>query len=447
MHMETDDKKIVDKVLSAACKTGADGADVSFIKGQGLDVQVRLGKIESAERAEDYQLGLRVFVGQRSASISTGHFFFFFITALAERAVSMVKISPEDPYARLARPEEHAKEIPEIELFDDTAFSTETLAEMALSCEAAALSHEKISNSDGASASTGMTDILIGTSTGFTAAYKRSSFGISAVVLAEHDGQMERDYDYSATVFAEDLENPETIGKNAAERTLARLGARKPQTGSFPVIYDKRVSRSLAGHIASAINGSAIARGTSFLKDEMGKAIAASNISIIDNPLLDRGMGSRLFDGETLPVSARYMVENGVLNGWLLSLSTAAQLGLTPTGNAARSLSGPPAPSVSNFIMENGDTDIEDMIADIKQGFYVTELMGSSVSMTTGDYSRGASGFWIENGKIAWPATEATVAGNLKEMFMNMIPATDLDLRQSIAAPSIFVSTLTVAGS
>jgi PmbA protein len=359
----------------------------------------------------------------------------------------MAKIAPEDPFARLANAKEQARSLPEIELFDDTSISTQALSEMALTCEAAALDTNGISNSDGASASTGMSEILIGTSTGFTAAYKRSSFGISAVVLAEQDGQMERDYDYSAAVFAEDLEAATKIGKRAAKRTLARLGARKPQTGSFPVIYDKRVSRSIAGHIASGINGAAIARGTSFLKDQLGEAIAASSISIVDNPLLNRGMGSRLFDGETLPVTKRYMVENGVLNGWLLTLSTAAQLGLTPTGNASRSLSGPPSPSVSNFIMENGKTKLEDMISDIKQGLYITEMMGSSVSMTTGDYSRGASGFWIENGKLAWPATEATVAGNLKDIFINMIPASDLDLRQSIAAPSLFVSALTVAGS
>ncbi len=368
MLMETDDKKIVDQMLDAAQKAGADGADVSFIRGHGLDVQVRLGKVESAERSEDYQVGMRVFVGQRSASVSTGQLDADNITELAQRAVSMAKIAPEDPYARLANAEEQARDLPDIELFDDTSISTEALSEMALTCEAAALDTNGISNSDGASASTGMSEILIGTSTGFTAAYKRSSFGISAVVLAEHDGQMERDYDYSAAVFAEDLEAATKIGKSAAERTLARLGARKPQTGSFPVIYDKRVSRSIAGHIASGINGAAIARGTSFLKDQLGEAIAASSISILDNPLLNRGMGSRLFDGETLPVTKRYMVENGVLNGWLLTLSTAAQLGLTPTGNASRSLSGPPSPSVSNFIMENGETELDDMIADIKQG-------------------------------------------------------------------------------
>ena len=445
--MSKQDQDIIEKALSAAKQAGAEGADVSFIKGGGLDVQVRLGKVESAERAEDYQMGMRVFVGQKSATISSGQLDDENITKLAERAVAMAKHAPEDPYARLATAEEQAKSFPDIELFDDTSYSTEQLTEIALACEEAALSQAGISNSDGASASSGSSEVLIGTSTGFNASYKRSSFGFSAVVLAEKDGQMERDYDYSSAVFAEDLDKPEVVGRSAATRTLARLGGRKPQTGTFPVIYDKRVSRSLAGHVASAINGAAIARGTSFLKDKMGQQIANASVRLLDNPLLPRGMGSRLFDGETLPVQKRYLVKDGCLQGWLLDLATAAQLGLSPTGNASRSLSGPPSPSVSNFIMEEGETTLDDMIADIDQGFYITELMGSSVSLTTGDYSRGASGFWIENGRITWPATEATIAGNLKDIFTDMMPADDLELTQSIAAPSVFVKQMMVAGS
>lgn len=445
--MSEQDHDIIEKALSAAKLAGADGADVSFIKGGGQDVQVRLGKVESAERAEDYQMGMRVFVGQKSASISSGQLDDENIALLAKRAVAMAEHAPEDPYARLATAEEQAKTFPDIELFDDTEYSTEKLTEIALACEEAALSQTGISNSDGASASAGSSEILIGTSTGFNASYKRSSFGFSAVVLADKDGQMERDYDYSSVVFAEDLDYPEAVGRRAAERTLARLGGRKPQTGTFPVIYDKRVSRSLAGHVAGAINGASIARGTSFLKDKMGEQVTNESICLLDNPLVPRGHGSRLFDGETLPVQKRYLVDNGNLKGWLLDLATAAQLGLSPTGNASRSLSGPPSPTVSNFIMEAGETALDDFIADIKQGFYITELMGSSVSLTTGDYSRGASGFWIEDGKITWPATEATIAGNLKDIFMEMMPADDLELTQSVAAPSVFVKQLMVAGS
>ncbi|MGB2051245.1 MAG: TldD/PmbA family protein [Candidatus Puniceispirillaceae bacterium] len=441
------DQDIISKALSAAKQAGADGADVSFIKGGGQDVQVRLGKVESAERAEDYQMGMRVFVGQRSATISSGQLDDKNITQLAERAVAMARHAPENPYARLATAEEQAKSFPEIDLYDDTDFSTDKLTEIALACEDAALSQAGISNSDGASASAGTSEVVIGTSTGFNASYKRSNFGFSAVVLAEKDGQMERDYDYSSAVFAEDLEKPELVGQNAAHRTLSRLGGRKPQTGTFPVIFDKRVSRSLAGHVASAINGASIARGTSFLKERMGEQITNAAIHLLDNPLLPRGHGSRLFDGETLPVKERHLVKDGVLQGWLLDLATAAQLNLEPTGNASRSLSGPPSPSVSNFIMEAGGTTLDEFLSDIEQGFYITELMGSSVSLTTGDYSRGASGFWIENGKVTWPATEATIAGNLKDIFMDMLPASDLELTQSIAAPSVFIKQLMVAGS
>ena len=445
--MEKMHDQIVDKMLSAAKKAGADGTDITFISGGGTDVQIRLGKVESAERAEDYQMGLRVFCGKQTATISTSQIDDDNITKLAERAVAMAKAAPEDPYARLATADEQARELPDIELCDHTNFSTDQLTDMARSCEDAALSVSGITNSDGASASQNLTDILIATSTGFNASYQRSSFGFSAVVIAEKDGQMERDYDYSSAVFASDLDMPEVIGKEAARRTLARLGARKPVTGSFPILYDKRVSRSLAGHFASATNGAAIARGTSFLKDSMGEKIASAAITMIDDPLRPRGFGTCLFDGETLPVSRQTMIDKGVLQGWFLDLATAAQLGLSPTGHASRSLSGPPSPSPSNLFIEDGAATLEELIKDIENGFYVTELMGSSVSLTTGDYSRGAAGFWIENGEITWPAAEATIAGNLKDMFMSLTPANDSDKRQSLSAPSLRVDAMMVAGS
>ncbi len=445
--MEKIHEQIVEKMLSAATKAGADETDITFISGGGVDVQVRLGKVESAERSEDYQMGLRVFCGNRTATISSSQLDDENITQLAERAVAMARAAPKDPYARLATSDEQAKNLPDIELCDDVVFSTDQLTEMARSCEDAALTVTGITNSEGSSASQSLSDILIATSTGFSASYRRSSFGFSAVVLAEKDGKMERDYDYSSAVFASDLDKPEDIGAEAARRTLSRLGARKPTTGTFPIIYDKRVSRSIAGHIASAINGVSVAKGTSFLKECMGEKIASSNITMIDDPLRPRGFGTCLFDGETLSVSRKSMVENGVLQGWFLDLATAAQLGLTPTGHASRSLSGPPSPSPSNLFIEDGDLSLEELIKDIKSGFFVTEMMGSSVSLTTGDYSRGASGFWIENGEITWPATEATIAGNLKEMFMSLTPANDSDLRQSLSAPSLRVDSMTVAGS
>ena len=445
--MTNPNQNIVQLTLDAALKAGAECADVGMINGTGLEVDVRLGKIQSTTQAQDYHIGLRVFVGQHHATISTSHIDPHSIHELCQRAVAMAKAAPPDPYARLARSDEQAKILPLLNLFDTTQWEAQKLTDLALACEEAALAMPGITNAQGASAATGKSEVTIGTTTGFHASYQRSQFSMSAVVLAEKDGQMERDYDYSACVFAEDLKTPEEIGTKAGMRTLQRLGARKPQTGRFPVIYDRRVSSSLLGHLSSAINGGAIARGTSFLKDQMEQEIAGKGITIHDDPLLKRGLGSRLFDGETLPVQKRCLVENGVLKGWLLDLATAAQLGLPPTGNAVRSLSSPPAPSVSNFIMEPGHVRVEDAIADIKNGFYVTELMGSAVSLTNGDYSRGASGFWIEDGALAWPATGATIAGNLKSMFLGMTPCDDLDLSQPIAAPSLLIDAIMVAGS
>lgn len=445
--MTDSEQDIVDYALRAARTAGADGADITFITGDSTDIQVRLGQVESIERSEDFQLGLRVFCGKQNAAVSTGQLDKQNIDDIVARAVSMARAAPQDPFARLASEDEQAKTLPDIEICDDTELSAEALTQIALSCENAALETHGITNSDGGSASASKSRILIATSTGFSAEYQRSSFGFSAVVLAEKNGQMERDYDYSSAVFADDLKDPAEIGKNAATRTLSRLGAKKPQTGSYPIIFDTRISRSVAGHLASAINGAAIARGTSFLKDKLGQKISSEHITIIDDPTRNRASGSRLFDGETLPVQKRHLVDQGVLTGWLLDLASASQLGMSPTGNASRSLSGPPSPSISNFYIADTDIETEALIADIQNGFFVTELMGSSISMTTGDYSRGAAGFWIENGAISWPASEATIAGNLNDIFASMVAGNDCDMTQSISAPSLFIPTMMVAGA
>ena len=445
--MKTHEQNLISELLDAAKAAGADGADATLARGEGNSVDIRLGKVEAAERSEDYDVGMRVFVGQRTASISTSQLDSDNIKQLAERAVAMAKLAPEDPYVRLANAEELATDIPELDMFDATETSVETLTDRAKQAEDAALTHKGITNSEGASASFGVVNVLIATSNGFSASYKRSSSSISAVVIAEKDGQMERDYDYSTAVFAEDLDAPDAIGHSAATRTLSRLGASKPNTGQFPVIYDQRVSSSIVGTLAGAINGAAIARGTSFLKDSLGQQIASTGLNFIDDPLRPRGMGSRLFDGEGLPVSKRMMVEDGVLTGWFLDLASAAKLDMTPTGNARRSMGGAPSPSASNFFIENGTLSRADMIADIKEGFLVTEMMGSSVDMITGDYSRGAGGFWIIDGEISGPVTEATIAGNLKDMLMAITTADDIDMRDSIAAPSLRIDGMMVAGS
>lgn len=441
------DESVISELLDAAKAAGADGADATLARGEGSSVSLRNGKVEASERSEEYDAGLRVFVGQRSASISTSQLDSDNIKELVDRAVAMARIAPEDPYARLAHPDELATDIPSLEMFDPNEPDVATLTERARTAEAVALDHEGITNSEGGSASYGVVNVLIATSNGFTADYKRSSHGVSAVVIAERDGQMERDYDYSAAVFAEDMDSPTEIGTSAAQRTLARLGAEKPPTGQYPVVYDKRVSASMVGTLAGAINGSAIARGTSFLKDRMGEQIAAAGLNFIDDPLRPRGMGSRLFDGEGLPVARRAMVEDGILKGWFLDIASSTKLGLQSTGNASRSMGGAPSPSTSNFYLENGETPIAEMIAAIEEGFLVTEMMGSSVDMITGDYSRGAAGFWIRNGEIVHPVAEATIAGNLKDMFMAITPADDIDMRSSTAAPSLRIDGMMVAGS
>ena len=285
------------------------------------------------------------------------------------------------------------------------------------------------------------------TSNGFFGSTKKSNHSVSVVVIAEKNGKMERDYDYSSKVYGEDLKDGKKIGHEAAKKTLARIGAKKPVTGQYPVIFDPRVSRSIASHFASAINGSSIARKTSFLKDSLNCKIANQSITLIDDPFLERGLGSRLFDAEGLGTSKHVLIEDGVLKNWLLDLSSARQLNMFPTANAKRGISGPPVPGTTNLTLLPGEASPESIISSISNGFYITDMIGSSVSMVTGDYSRGASGFWIKNGELSTPITEATIAGNLKDMFKTLKPANDLDFTHSINCPTILIEGMTIAGN
>ena len=445
--MSKNTESLISQLLDAAQAAGADGADAGMSRSEGTSVTVRLGRVESSERSEDIGAALRVFIGKRNASVSTSQLDTDSIAELAERAVAMARVAPEDPYVRLATADEVAGTLPKIDLYDDSVPAVEQLTEIATAVEAAALSNDGITNSEGGSASHGEAHMMIATSNGFSANYKRSSQGFSAVVIAEKDGAMERDYDYSAAVYGADLDAPEDVGNSAAKRALSRLGPQKPPTGQFPVIYDQRVSGSIVGTLASSINGAAIARGTSFLKDSMGEQVTSAGLTFIDDPLRPRGMASRLFDGEGLPVARRAMVEDGVLKSWFLDIASATKLGLTPNGQAARGMGSAPSPGSSNFYLENGDLSLEALIAEIDEGFLVTEMMGSSVDMITGDYSRGAGGFWISSGKVSHPVGEATIAGNLKDMFKAITRANDIDMRKSTAAPSLRIDGMTVAGS
>lgn len=433
-------------LLAAAKRAGADQADALMGSGTSISVGRRLGKVEEIERAESNAIGLRVFVGRQSAIVSSGAVDPEGFDRLAEQAVAMARVVPEDRFSDIpdAPPPSDAASL---DMDDATEPSVDALMARAAAAEDAALEFPGISNSEGAGASWSRSHVALATSRGFAGAYTRSSHGVSVSPIAGEGVTMQRDYEYSASVHGEDLADPAGLGRAAAERAVSRLNPVRPATAKLPVVYHPRVAGSLLGHFTGAINGAAIARGTSFLKDSMGKAIFLPGISIIDDPLRRRGLRSRSFDGEGQPVSRRALIEKGTLTTWLLDSRSAAQLGLKTSGHAARGTSGPPSPAPSNLYMEPGTLSAEDLIADIKLGLYVIELIGMGVNGITGDYSRGAAGFMIRDGKLAEPVAELTIAGNLRDMFMNLTPANDLEFRRGTDAPTIRVEGMTMAGA
>jgi len=434
-------------ILARARKLGADSCDALAIDAQGTDIEMREGEIEKLERTESRGLGLRVFIGQSSALISGSVFTTESLDRLAETAVAMARATPPDSFTGLAARELFAKDMPKLDLISSYLPESDKLKALALEVERAALAVKGVTKSGGASASASQRQIALVSSAGFGQTYGRTSLSLSVSAIAGEGTGMERDYDYSAACHFEDLKTPQEVGKSAGERAVKRLQPRKIASQSVPVIYDRRVASSLIGHLSSAINGAAIARGTSFLKSQMGQQIFSKGISIVDDPLRQRGLASRPFDGEGLTCSKRELIADGVLTGWVLDLRSARQLGLAPTGNGSRGLSSPPSPSTSNLHLEPGQLGPEQMIASIQKGLYITELIGNSVNMVTGDYSRGASGFWIENGQLAFPVSEITIAGNLRDMFMTVEPANDLIFKSSTNAPSCRVEGLTIAGT
>ena len=436
------DKDIMNLLIDTAISQGATDADCILSRSRGVSLTRRLGKDETIERYEDFDTGLRVFIGNKVASVSTNENSEAALKEVATRAIEMAKITPKDEFGMIA--DSKTLELfplntsVTIDSYDQNEPDINLIRSRASEVEDVALNVNGITNSDGADASWGEGETLLMTSNGFFGHSKRSNHSVSVVVIAEKDGKMERDYDYSSKVYGEDLKKPELIGLKAAENTLARMGAIKPVTGKYPVVFGPRVARSISGHISSAIQGSAIARKTSFLKDMMNKQIANSSINMIDDPFLKRGLGSRLFDREGLGCSKRLMIKDGVLQGWFLDLASAKQLNMQPTGNAN---------GTSNFMIMPGDITPENLIKGISDGFYVTDMIGSSVSMVTGDYSRGASGFWIKNGQLSYPISEATIAGNLKEMFLTLKPANDVDLSYSVTSPTLLIDGMTIAGN
>jgi PmbA protein len=445
--MTRDPAKILGTLLDAARHAGADAADALFVEGVSSSVSYRLGKLEDVERAESYDLGLRVFMGQKVAFVSSSDFSDDALAALAPRAVAMAKLAPEDKFAGLAPKDRLAKTIPALDLEDATEPSAETLIDRARDVEAAAMAVKGVTNSEGGGASFSRSAVALATSDGFYGRYAGTSHGIGVAVLAGSDTNMERDYDQDSARHAGDLRSAADIGKAAGEKTVRRLNPRKVKSQSVPVVFHPDEAAGLLGHFAGAISGSSIARGVSFLKDRMSQQVFAPGINIIDDPHRVRGLRSKPFDGEGVANQRRALIENGVLTTWLLDTASARQLGLETTGHAARGTGGPPHPSVTNLYLEAGTISPKDLIADIKQGFYVTELMGMGVNGVTGDYSRGAAGFWIENGEIAYPVSEVTIAGNLKEMFAHLVPASDLTFRHGTNAPTIRLESMSIAGA
>jgi PmbA protein len=436
---------LAERLVAAARHAGADAADAVGVRAVSLSVEVREGATEESERSEGDDLGLRVFVGRRQAMVSTNDVKAD-LGALAERAVAMARVAPEDPFAGLADPTRLAKDIPDLDLLDPDLPAVAVLEERAKRAESAGLAVNGVAKSGGASASAGIGGMVLVTSHGFRGAYLNSGHGVSMTAIAGQGTAMERDYDYSSAPHGCDLDPAEKVGRTAGERAVERLNPRKVATKRVPVVFDRRVAGSLVGHFASAINGAAVARKTSFLRDKLGQRLFKSGIRVLDDPLRRRGLRSRPFDAEGVATAPLAVVEDGVLQSWFLDSATARELSLATTGHAQRGVSSTPSPGASNLHLAAGADTPEALIADIAEGFYVTDLIGMGANQVTGDYSRGASGFWIENGKRSYPVSEVTIAGNLIDMFRQLSPANDLEFRFGINAPTVRVEGLTVAG-
>ena len=438
---------LLQDLIAAAQQAGADSADAVAMDGASVSHAWRLGSTERLERSEDADIGLRVFVGRRQALVSTTDRKPQALRDLAERAVAMARVVPEDPHSGLADAELIATAFPELSIEDPVEPAPEELIGRARTAEEAALAVAGVTNSEGAEAAWSRSAIALAASNGFAGHYARSYHSISVSVLAGEGTGMEREYDHSVAVYAEDLTDPAQLGRQAGEKAVRRLNPRKIKSCQVPVVYDPRVSGGLVGHLSGAISGAAIARGTSFLKDRLDAMVFADGVTIVEDPHRLRGQASRPFDGEGLPTRRKAIIDKGRLTTWLLDLRSARQLGLKSTGNAGRGVSSPPSPTATNLWMEPGRISRDALIGGIARGLYVTELIGMGVNGITGDYSRGAAGFWIEDGELTHPVSEITVASNLKQMFANLTPADDLVFRYATNAPTLSIDGMTIAGN
>ncbi len=447
MTEQANDLDLLNDLIAKARRAGADAADSLLVRSTALSHSQRLGNLERLEREESHDLGLRVLIGHRQAIASSTDMSAAALGELVERALAMAKSVPEDPYCGLADPDELAGATPELDICDPAEPAPEVLIERARACEDAARAVAGVNNSEGAEAGWSHSTVSLAGSNGFHGGYAVSGHSLGVSVVAGEGLEMERDYDFSSAVHGGDLEDPAAVGKRAGEKAVRRLGAKKALTGKVPVVFDPRVSNGLVRHLAGAINGNAIARGTSFLKDSLSQAIFDSAITIVDDPHRQRGLRSKPFDGEGIANRRRDIVKDGCLTTWVLDLRSARQLGLASTGHASRGTSSPPGPATTNLYLEPGSVSPEALLADVDQGLYITDMMGMGINMVTGDYSRGAAGFWIERGALTYPVSEMTVAGNLKDMFRALVPADDLEFRYGINAPTIRIDGMTVAGA
>jgi PmbA protein len=437
---------LAERLIQAARAAGADSADAVAMRSVSQSVDVRDGAVEESQRSEGDDMGLRVLIGRKQAVVSTNDMSGDGVAALAERAVAMARVAPEDKYAGLADSALLAKNFPDLDLVDRDLPDIAALESMARRAEDAGRAVSGVSKSGGASASAGIGGMVLLTSHGFSGAYLGSRHSISMQAIAGEGTSMETDYDFSSTLHAADLDAPEKIGRSAGEKAVARLNPRKVSTRKVPVVFDSHVSGSIVGHLVSAINGASVARKTSFLKDKMGEQIFARGIDIIDDPLRRRGLRSRPFDAEGVAGRRMALIEDGVLKTWLLDSATARELGLVTTGHAGRSASSTPSPGPANLHLEPGTLSPDELIKDIEEGFYITDLIGSGANMVTGDYSRGAAGFWIEKGQRTYPVSEVTIAGHLLDIFRTVTPANDLQFRYGTNAPTLRLEGLTIAG-
>ena len=440
---------LTQSLLSAARHAGADAADAIAVDGTSISIDVRQGRLEQAERSEGIDIGLRVFIGQQQACVSSSDVKPDTIAQMAQRAVAMAREAPADPDIGLADAGQLAtdRDNTRLDLFDPSDEpDPAALQSDAARAEAAALAVQGVTRMDQTSAGYSRRRVHLAATNGFSAGYTRSDRGLSCVAIAGAGTGMERDYDYDSRVYQADMRIPEDIGRSAGERAVARHGARKPKTGTYPVLFDERIASSLIGHLLQAINGTMIARGSSFLRHAMGEQVLPKGLSLIEDPHRTRIAGSRLFDAEGLATAKRAIVDDGMLTGWTLDLATGRKLGMASTANAARNTQSPPSPGITNVALTQGTATRADLIADMGTGLLVTSMIGSTINPNTGDYSRGASGFWVQNGEITHPVNECTIAGNLRDMLLAIIPANDGRTHLSRVVPSLLIPAMTLAG-